>query len=93
MSKKSHLSWHDIELYLEEKIDKRVLREKKDHYIREFVELKEDCDSYLKNEDEQLYEAEWEMYHERLEKNEEILKGLKMIFPEDIELDLLIEDI
>ena len=42
MAKKSHLSWHDIELYLKEKIGKRELVQKKDHYINELNEIKKD---------------------------------------------------
>ena len=39
MLKKSHLSWHDNELYLKEKIGKRELVQKKNHYINELNEI------------------------------------------------------
>ncbi len=93
MSKKSHLSWHDIELFLEEKIDKRTLEEKKNHYLNEFLELKSDCDRYEKKDEMELYMAEVGLYQERLRKNEEILKGLLLIFPNDNELESIIDDI
>ena len=47
MAKKSHLSWHDIELYLKEKIGKRELVQKKNHYINELNEIKKDLQEYL----------------------------------------------
>ncbi len=93
MSKKSHLSWRDIELFLEEKIDKGTLEKKKDHYLNEFIQLKSDCETYEKKEEMELYMAEVELYQERLKKNEQILKGLLLIFPNDIQLESIINDI
>ena len=60
MAKKSHLSWHDIELYLKEKIGKRELIQKKDHYINELNEIKKDLLEYKK--DENLYKVEYSLY-------------------------------
>lgn len=91
MAKKSHLSWHDIELYLKEKIEKRELLEKKDHYINELNEIRRDLQEY-KN-DENLYKVEFAIYKERLEKNKEVLEGLKLIFPEDMHLMTILKDL
>ncbi len=91
MAKKSHLSWHDIELYLKEKIGKRELAQKKDHYINELNEIKKDLLEYKK--DENLYKVEYSLYKDRLEKNREVLEGLQMIFPEDTNLALIIKDL
>ena len=91
MAKKSHLSWHDIELYLKEKIEKRELEQKKNHYINELNEIKKDLLEY--KEDESLYSVEYSLYKDRLEKNREVLEGLKMIFPEDTDLELIIKDL
>ncbi len=91
MSKKIHLSWHDIELYLKEKVEKRELAQKKDHYINELNEVKQDLLEY-KN-DTNLYKVEYSLYKERLEKNREVLEGLQLIFPEDKDLALIIKDL
>ena len=91
MAKKSHLSWHDIELYLKEKIGKRELVQKKNHYINELNEIKKDLLEYKK--DENLYKVEYSLYKDRLEKNREVLEGLQMIFPEDTNLALIIKDL
>ena len=91
MSKKTHLSWHDIELYLKEKTEKRELAQKKDHYINELIEIKNDLLEYRENRN--LYDVEWGLYKERLEKNREVLEGLQMIFPEDDSLIIIIKDL
>lgn len=91
MSKKSHLSWHDIELYLKEKIEKRELALKKDHYINDLKEIKKDLLEYKREEN--LYKVEYSLYKERLEKNREVLEGLQMIFPEDDNLVSIIKDL
>lgn len=91
MSKKSHIGWHDIELYLKEKLGKIELSEKKDHLVEEFLEMKNDLVMY-KNEP-QLYKVELEIYKERIEKNREVLEGLKMIFPEDENLGKILTDL
>lgn len=91
MSKKMHISWHDIELYLKEKIVKRELAEKKDHLINELNEMKKDL--LLYKNDKRIYETELELYHDRIKKNKDVLEGLKMIFPEDQTLCLIILDL
>ena len=95
MSKKMHLSWHDIEMFLQEKIDRKDLVKKKDHYISEILEISKDLEIYKGNDD--LYLVEYEMYIERISKNRQIIEGLKLIFPEDeglkmISTDLLIKN-
>lgn len=90
MSKKMHISWHDIELYLKEKVTKRELSDKKDHFVRELLELKEELSGY-KN-DIKVYEVELQLYKERMEKNRELLEGLIRIFPEDTSLNIIIND-
>ncbi len=91
MSKKSHIGWHDIELYLKEKLGKIELSGKKDHLVEEILEMKNDLVNY-KNEP-QLYKVEFEIYKERIEKNREVLEGLKMIFPEDKDLAKILIDL
>lgn len=91
MSKKSHIGWHDIELYLKEKLGKIELSEKKDHLVAEILEMKEDLIS-VKGEP-QLYKVEFEIYKERIEKNREVLEGLKLIFPEDANLYKILSDL
>lgn len=91
MSKKSHIGWHDIELYLKEKIAKRELAEKKDHLVNELNEMKNDLLSY--RTDKKIYETELEIYNDRIKKNKEVLEGLNMIFPEDNDLAIIIHDL
>ncbi len=91
MSKKSHIGWHDIELYLKEKLGKIELSGKKDHLVEEILEMKNDLVNY-KNEP-QLHKVEFEIYKERIEKNREVLEGLKMIFPEDKDLAKILTDL
>lgn len=93
MSKKAHMSWHDIELFLEEKVSKKDLESKKNHYIEELLELKRDCEAYLKEDNDEIYQLEKDIYYERLIKNEQILKSLKLIFPNDKNLTLILEDL
>ncbi len=91
MSKKSHIGWHDIELYLKEKLGKIELSEKKDHLVEEFLEMKNDLTTY--KDEPQLYKVELEIYKERIEKNRDVLEGLKMIFPEDKNLVKILTDL
>lgn len=90
MSKKMHISWHDIELYLKEKVTKRELSDKKDHFIKELLELKQELSNYTN--DAKVYEVELELYKERMEKNRDVLEGLIRIFPEDTSLNVIIND-
>jgi hypothetical protein len=76
MSKKMHLSWHDIEMFLQEKIDKKDLVKKKDHYISEILEIRKDLEIYKGNDD--LYLVEYEMYIERISKNRQIYRRFKI---------------
>ena len=76
---------------MKEKIGKRELVQKKDHYINELNEIKKDLLEYKK--DENLYKVEYSLYKDRLEKNREVLEGLQMIFPEDTNLALIIKDL
>ena len=91
MSKKIHIGWHDIELYLKEKVDKEKLSEKKDHLVKELFEMRNELNNY--KEEPQLYEVEKELYKGRLEKNIQVLEGLMLIFPEDKKLKLVMEDL
>lgn len=91
MSKKTHIGWHDIDLYLREKMLKRELSEKKDHLINELIEMKNELLDY--RSDPKIYEVELELYNERVVKNKEVLEGLKMIFPEDSNLGIIIKDL
>lgn len=93
MAKKNHVSWHDINLYLNEKMDKRVLTEKKDHYLRELMDLKNDLNNYKMSKESEIYKVEEQLYKERLLKNKDVLDGLKMIFPDDSNLDGIIKDL
>lgn len=93
MSKKMKLTWHDIDLYLEEKISKDELAFKKEHFLQELEELKDDYKNYIKCNESNLSKIEWEIYQEKLEKNKNILNALKLIFPDDFSLNELIEDI
>ena len=77
MAKKSHLSWHDIELYLKEKIEKRELIQKKNHYIHELSEIRRDLQEYKM--DENVYKVEFLLYKERLEKNREVFTLSRVI--------------
>lgn len=92
MSKKMRLTWHDIDLYLEEKISKDILELKKEHFIRDLEELKRDYDRYHKLDNKVLADIEWKIYQEKLDKNKTILNALKLIFPNDYNLTELIED-
>lgn len=91
MSKKNHLNWHDIEMYLKEKVEKRELMQKKDHYINDLIEAKNDLNEYKK--DVEVYNVELGLYKERLAKNKDVLEALKLIFPEDKQLLLIVEDL
>ena len=91
MSKKTHIGWHDIDLYLREKTEKRELSEKKDHLVNELIEMKNELADY--RSDPKIYEIELELYKERVFKNREVLEGLKMIFPEDRNLVIIVKDL
>jgi hypothetical protein len=67
MSKKTHVSWHDIELFLQEKISREELKVKKNHYVDELLELKKDFEIYF-GEDKDIYRLEKGLYCERLKK-------------------------
>ena len=92
MSKKSHVNWHDIELYLQEKISREELGLKKDRYVEELLELKHDCEVYS-GESRELYQLEKGLYCDRLKKNKKILNSLKLVFPEDKNLLAVLEDL
>ncbi|WP_319205325.1 hypothetical protein [uncultured Ilyobacter sp.] len=89
MSSKGHVTKHDIEMYLCEKISKRKLKTLKDKFKKEILLEKEELERYRQTYEEYVYEDELKIYYERNEKNIEILDALQKIFPEDAELSKL----
>ncbi|ADO82531.1 hypothetical protein [Ilyobacter polytropus] len=89
MSSKRHVTKHDIEMYMCEKISKRKLKALKDKFKKEILLEKEELEKYRLTYEKYVYEDELKIYNERNEKNIEILDALQKIFPEDIELSQL----
>ncbi len=89
MSRKGHVTKHDIEMYLCEKISKRQLNSLKDKFKKEIYREKSELDKYREKYEGYIYEDELKIYLERNEKNIEILDALQKIFPEDRELSEL----
>lgn len=89
MSGKGHVTKHDIEKYLCEKISKRKLSLLKDRFKKELILEKSELEKYREDYEDYVYEDEMKIYLERNEKNIEILDALKKIFPEDTELSEL----
>ncbi len=87
MGRKGHITFHDIELYLEGRIKKRKLEGLKDKFKKELKNEKKELERYREDFDQYVYEDEFVMYLERNEKNIIVLDALKKIFLDDKELN------
>jgi uncharacterized protein YqkB len=89
MSVKGHVTKHDIEKYLCDKISRIKLGVLKDKFKKSILLEKLELERYRKEYEKYVYEDELKIYMERNEKNIEVLDALKKIFPEDVELSKL----
>jgi DNA polymerase III delta prime subunit len=91
--RKGHITWHDIELFLEEKLEKTELMKLKDRYKKHLKNEWEDLERVMTDEEDFVCEYEMEDFLKKAGEEEKILNALRLIFPEDIEIGDMIEEL
>lgn len=91
--RKGHITWHDIELFLEEKLEKRDLMKLKDRYKKYLKHEWEELERAKVDEEDFICEYEMKDFLKKADEEEKILNALKLIFPEDGEIGDMIEEL
>ncbi len=91
--RKGHITWHDIELFLEEKLEKKDLIQLKDKYKKYLKSEWDELERIKLDEDDFVCECEMGDFLKKATEEEKLLNALKLIFPEDSEIGDLIKEL